>query len=65
MNTPSQPNPQSYKVEVIADSSGEWCSNLLRFETREQAEAYGQDLSWRWTAVRDWRVSESDEEPNR
>jgi len=51
----------SYKVEVIADNSGEWVSNALRFPTMEKAEAYGQDLSMRWTAVRDWRAVESDD----
>jgi hypothetical protein len=49
----------SFKAEVIADSSGEWCSNGLRFATRKEAEAYGLDLSLRWTAVRDFRVVES------
>lgn len=30
----------SFKVEVIADSSGQWASNGLRFETEEAARAY-------------------------
>lgn len=47
-----------FKVEVIADSSGKWTSNLLRFATREEAEAYAKDLTWRWTSVREWRVVE-------
>jgi hypothetical protein len=47
------------KVEVIADSSGEWVSNQLRFATKELAEAYGSDLSCRWTAVREYRVVEA------
>ena len=29
----------SFKPEVIADSSGQWCGNALRFATREEAEA--------------------------
>src|SRR5215472_1149589 len=41
----------SYKVEVIADSSGQWCSNALRFATEEEAKVYGDDLFMRWTAV--------------
>ncbi len=45
-----------FKVEVIADSSGKWCSNAMRFDTEPEAESYGQDLAMRWTAVRDWRV---------
>jgi hypothetical protein len=51
----------SYKAEVIADSSGEWVANALRFPTREMAEKYGADLSMRWTAVREWRVVESED----
>jgi hypothetical protein len=54
----------SYKVEVIADDSGKWCSNSLRFATEEEARAYGDDLFVRWTAVREWRVVPSDEEVN-
>jgi hypothetical protein len=49
----------SWKPEVIADNSGKWCGNALRFATREEAESQVRDLSWRWTAVRDTRVVES------
>lgn len=45
-----------YKVEVIADSSGEWCGNGMRFATVEEATAYGTNLAWRWTLVREFRV---------
>ena len=55
----------SFKAEVIADNSGVWCSNGLRFKTREEAEIYAKDLSYRWTAVREWRVVESDDEPTK
>lgn len=51
----------SFKAEVIADGSGEFVGNGLRFASREEAEAYARDLSWRWLAVRDWRVIESDD----
>lgn len=51
----------SYKAEVIADSSGEWVGNALRFPTKEMAEEYGADLAMRWTLVRDWRVVESED----
>ncbi len=43
---------KSWKAEVIADSTGEWVGNGLRFETREEAEQYVLDLSMRWTLVR-------------
>lgn len=49
-----------FKVEVIADSSGQWCGNGMRFATREEAETYARDLEWRWTAVREWRVVEGE-----
>jgi len=49
----------SYIPEVIADSTGKWIGNALRFATKAEAEAYVQDLMWRWTAVRDTRVVES------
>jgi hypothetical protein len=51
----------SYKAEVIADSSGTWCGNGLAFATEVEAQAYVQDLMWRWTAVRETRVVESQE----
>lgn len=47
-----------FSVEVIADSSGEWCGNALTFPTCAAAEAYAKDLWSRWTAVRSWRVVE-------
>lgn len=47
-----------YKVEVIADNSGTWAENALTFETTEKAEDYAVNLSYRWTAVRKWRVVE-------
>jgi len=54
----------SYKSEVIADSTGKFCGNALRFATREEAEAYVSDLAWRWTAVRDTRVLECEDPVN-
>ena len=52
---------KSWKAEVVADSSGEFCGNALRFATKAEAEEYVQDLMWRWTSVRDTRVVESDD----
>lgn len=56
--------PMSFKAEVIADSSGEWTANALRFENREEAEVYVSDLAVRWTSVRDTRVVESPDPAN-
>ena len=46
----------SWKAEVIADGSGKWCGNALRFATRDEAQEYAKDLAWRWTSVTDMRV---------
>jgi hypothetical protein len=54
----------SFAAEVIADSSGKWCGNALRFATSEEAMEYGLDLSLRWTLVREFRVVESQDAVN-
>jgi hypothetical protein len=54
----------SFKPEVIADTSGKWCDNALRFATREEAKANVHDLMMRWFAVRDTRVVQSDDPVN-
>jgi hypothetical protein len=54
----------SFAPEVIADSSGKWAGNALRFETYGEAELWVADLERRWTLVRDTRVVESDEPVN-
>ena len=51
----------SFKPEVIADSTGKWYGNGLRFATQAEAQVYVADLALRWTAVMDTRVVESDE----
>jgi hypothetical protein len=55
----------SLKVEVIADRSGEWVGNGLRFATQAEAEEYAKDLYSRWTAVKEWRVLPSNDPVNR
>lgn len=54
----------SFAAEVIADSSGRWAGNGVRLATREEAEAYAEDLKRRWILVREWRVVESDDPVN-
>ena len=56
--------PVSYAPEVIADDSGVWCGNALRFATREEAKKNVRDLSWRWMAVRETRVVTSQDPVN-
>jgi hypothetical protein len=54
----------SFKAEVIADSSGKWVGNGLRFATEQEAIHYARDLMYRWTLVRDYRVVTSDDPAN-
>jgi hypothetical protein len=54
----------SWKPEVIVDSSGKWYGNALRFATKEEAEGNAAALAWKWLAVREWRVVESDDPVN-
>ena len=54
----------SFKPEVIADTSANWCGNALRFATREEAEANVQDLMMRWFAVTETRAVEGDDPVN-
>ena len=51
----------SWKAEVIADSSGKWAGNALRFSTELEAKEYAVDLMGRWTSVRQIRAIESDD----
>ena len=41
----------SWKPEVIADTSGKFVGNSLRFETKAEAMANAYDLMSRWSAV--------------
>ena len=54
----------SFRPEVIADSTGQWSGNALRFETREEAEGWVASLRRRWLLVEDTRVVESDDPVN-
>jgi hypothetical protein len=54
----------SWKPEVIADNSGKWYGNALRFATKAEAETSAYDLAMRWTSVRDWRAVESPDPVN-
>jgi len=54
----------SHAVEVIADDSGEWAGNAMRFATEAEAQRYADDLSARWFAVRQTRVVPSEDPVN-
>ncbi len=49
----------SWKPEVIADSTGKWISNALRFHARKEAQDYAQHLAIRWTLVQNYRATRS------
>ena len=55
---------KSWKPEVVADSSGKFIGNSLRFATKQEAEDNVHDLMMRWYAVRETRVVEVDEPVN-
>jgi hypothetical protein len=54
----------SWKPEVIADKSGKWTGNAVRFATREEADEYVEDLMYRWLAVTGWRTVKSNDPVN-
>jgi hypothetical protein len=55
---------KSFAPQVIADSTGNWTGNALRFATREEAEGNVRNLYSRWTLVRETRVVESTDAVN-
>jgi hypothetical protein len=54
----------SWRPEVIADSSGKWIGNSLRFATEAEALANAHNLMMRWFAVQETRAAESDDAVN-
>lgn len=55
---------RSWKAEVVADHTGEYVGNALRFATAQEAREYAQDLQSRWIAVQRFRVVDADERVN-
>lgn len=51
-----------YRVEVLADDSGCWVGNGMRFDTVDEAEQYARGLQYHWSAVREWKVTPVKEE---
>jgi hypothetical protein len=54
----------SWKPEVVADSSGKFYGNGLRFATYEEAFENARNLAGRWTLVEDFRAVESEDPVN-
>ena len=55
---------KSWAAEVVADRSGKFCGNGMRFATKEEAEVNVADLSMRWILVVETRVVESEDAVN-
>jgi len=45
-----------YRIEVIADSSGNWFGNSMVYDTFDEAKAAARDLAGRWMLVTKARV---------
>lgn len=58
---PTPPN-KSWKTEV--EVSGTWGTNGVRFATKEEAEAAGNELLGRWFVPTASRAAESEDEVN-
>ncbi len=56
MNKPPEPVYTSYSPEVIADRSGVFTGNGLRFATADEAEQWAKALANRWHLVTKTRV---------
>jgi hypothetical protein len=55
---------KSFAPQVIADDSGKFAGNGLRFATYQEALDNVKDLASRWYLVREIRVVESDDPVN-
>jgi hypothetical protein len=60
----SEANAVSWAPEVIADGSGKWVRNSLRFATKLEAEMSARELSSRWFSVRSIRAMPATEPVN-
>ncbi len=58
-------NRQRYKVWVIADSSGHWATNAKEFDSQQEADDWGFDLSCRWFAVQEYCIRPVGDDPNK
>ena len=55
---------KSWAPQIVADSSGTFVGNSLRFATKEEAEASAADLQSRWILVNRARAMPSDDPIN-
>ena len=54
----------SWRIAFVADNSGHWVTNGMRFATKEEAEANVADLAMPWTMVTDTAVEKCDDPVN-
>jgi hypothetical protein len=54
----------SWKAEVVADNTEQFCGNALRFASKLEAEQYVMDLMFRWVLVRKTRTLECEDPVN-
>ena len=57
-------SPVSWAPEVIADNTGKWYRNALRFATEAEALASANELASRWYMVRETRAAPAIEPVN-
>ena len=55
---------RSWRPEVQTERGGEFATNGLRFATEDEARQWAYGLSMRWTGMLDFRVTQSEDEPN-
>ena len=62
-------NSYAAEMHTVSCQPGAWTGNLLRWPLtpagKEAAEAYALDLFSRWSAVTEYRVIETTDQPNR
>jgi hypothetical protein len=54
----------SFKTAVRIKGESRWTYNGLFFATSEEAEAWGRDVSRRWSLLEKWEVQTSNEPVN-
>jgi len=54
----------SFKTAVRIKDESRWTYNGLFFATSEEAEAWGRDLSRRWSLLEKWEAQTSNEPVN-
>jgi hypothetical protein len=55
----------SLAVEVVADATGKFCGNGVRYATAAAAVDAARSLADRWMLVTEWRIVGSHDSPNR